>query len=398
MKEQLRRIGWLMRVAQPAMRVVRTFNHVVFTALSFVVPKDDHLLLFGGPWDGNKKAVYEFCERQRKAYRLSWTTPFDSRDWVPALEDVYVPRRSWRALWLTLRARFLFIDYQAAELSDYPLFGRFSIVQLWHGSPLKKILLDSREFYDNRTRSELYMLRKEFQNYALVAATSETTARTMQSAFLVVDPARIKVVGLPRNDQLFAPVGPKPAELQGFKRVLLYAPTFRDSGRAPTFLFEPDELSRLAAALEKQQTLLLIKPHRLELALYERIPSEHRFIRNVVQADFDVVEMFPQVDVLITDYSSVMFDFGLTRKPIVFFAWDLEEYLARSREMYFDYLEVIPGPVARNVDELIRVLENLDTLVADPAYQRRYAEFVRLFHTHQDGHSTRRVLDELGIR
>jgi CDP-glycerol glycerophosphotransferase len=386
-----------MRVAPPILAALRRFNHRVFAALSFVVPKDSRLLLFGGPWNGNSKAVYEYCRRERPRYALRWIGPCAHRDRVPELESVYVDRLSWRALWLTLRTRWIFINHQASELSEYPLRGRFPIVQLWHGSPIKKILFDSQEYYDNRTPAELDMLRAEFRTYRLVVATSDAMAKVMTSAFREVDPTRVKVLGLPRNDALFDAPSPRPAQLQGFDRVVLYAPTFRDSGRKPDFLFDAGQRARLASALEQQKTLLLLKPHRMERDLYRALASDSRFLQQFDRADFDVVELFPHVDVLVTDYSSVASDFGLTGKPMIFFAWDLEEYLRESREVYFDYPTLVPGPIVRDLDAFLDVLPQIERIHADPAYQQRYAEFVRFFHAHRDGNSTRRVLEELRI-
>ncbi len=395
MKERLRRFEWF---ARPILTALRGFDHRVFAALSFVVPKDPKLLLFGGPWNGNAKAVYEYCQRHCPGYTLVWVSPDEAKDRIAALEPLYVDRRSWRALWLALRAGFLFINHQGADLCIYPLRGRFPVVQLWHGSPIKKILFDSREYYENRTPHQLDVLRAEFRTYRLVVTTSEAMARIMASAFRVVDPARIKVLGLPRNDALFDAPPPRPAELQGFDRVVLYAPTYRDSGRKPDFLFDPAQRARLAEALEEQNILLLLKPHRIERELYRELPSAPPFAQQLGKADFDVVELFPHVDVLVTDYSSIASDFGLTGKPMIFFPWDLDSYLQESREVYFDYTALVPGPIVRDLGEFLALLPQLDRIAADPAYRRRYEEFVGFFHTHRDGNSTRRVLEELRIR
>lgn len=397
MKERLRRFGRFVAFARPILATLRRFNHRVFALLSFVVPKDARLLLFGGPFNGNAKAVYAYCRRERPGHRLCWISPADARDRVAELDPVYVDRHSWRALWLVLRAGFLFINHQVAELSNYPLRGRFPIVQLWHGAPIKKILFDSQEYYENRTPEELETLRAEFRSYRLVVATSEATARIMASAFRVVDPSRIRILGLPRNDALFAAPSPRPAELRGFARVVLYAPTFRDSGRKPEFLFDAVQRARLAAVLKQQNTLLLLKPHRLDRDLYRELPADCAFIRHFGDADFDVVELFPYVDALVTDYSSIASDFGLTGKPLIFFAWDLEHYLRECREVYFDYTALVPGPIVRNLDEFLALLPELDHVTGSQTYRRRYADFVGFFHAHRDGDSTRRVLEALQI-
>jgi CDP-glycerol glycerophosphotransferase len=114
-----------------------------------------------------------------------------------------------------------------------------------------------------------------------------------------------------------------------------------------------------------------------------------------VQPDEVVVLYAPtwRDDVLVTDYSSVMFDFALTGKPMVFYAYDLDRFRDEIRGFYFDLVPQAPGPVVRTEEDLVEAL-----LHPEPErYAERYATFCATFGHLEDGHATDRVLERLGL-
>ena len=115
----------------------------------------------------------------------------------------------------------------------------------------------------------------------------------------------------------------------------------------------------------------------------------------VVDVSFyrDVRELYLAADVLVTDYSSVMFDFALTGKPIVYYAYDLDRFRDEIRGFYFDLLPQAPGPVVQTEDDLVEALLRLD-----PArHAELYAAFRSTYGGLEDGHATDRVLEQLGL-
>jgi CDP-glycerol glycerophosphotransferase (TagB/SpsB family) len=99
-------------------------------------------------------------------------------------------------------------------------------------------------------------------------------------------------------------------------------------------------------------------------------------------------------DLLITDYSSMMFDFSVTRRPMLFYTPDIEEYTdPRVRGAYFDLEEVAPGPVVRSVPEVVQLLDSIDDWV--PAYAARYDAWRDRFNHLDDGHAAERAVDAL---
>ena len=105
----------------------------------------------------------------------------------------------------------------------------------------------------------------------------------------------------------------------------------------------------------------------------------------------DIGELFLAADVLVTDYSSVMFDFAVTRKPILFFTYDLEFYRDELRGFYFDLEEEAPGPLIASSDDLVDALRDIDGVRA--RYADRYERFHRRFCHLEDGHAAERVVD-----
>ena len=112
-----------------------------------------------------------------------------------------------------------------------------------------------------------------------------------------------------------------------------------------------------------------------------------------VSAYPDATELMLAADVLVTDYSSMMFDFANTGRPMLFFTYDLDAYRDEIRGFYFDFAERAPGPLLRTTDELAAALQDIDAVVSEHA--ERYREFAAEFCELDDGRAAERVVDRL---
>ena len=134
----------------------------------------------------------------------------------------------------------------------------------------------------------------------------------------------------------------------GNKKMIFYMPTFRES---EILFFENFDRDDFQMFLEENNILFCIKLHPKS-----KLNEEFRNIQSenimVINKDADPYVFLKMADVLITDYSSIYFDYLLLDRPIIFFAYDLEEYLSDSREMYFDYDEFTPGEKVNDYQEL----------------------------------------------
>jgi CDP-glycerol glycerophosphotransferase len=267
-------------------------------------------------------------------------------------------------------------------------------LQTWHGTPLKRvhkdILWSPPGLHD---RQQLDVDRWD----VLLSPNRASTARLRQ-AFRY--DREVLETGYPRNDVLSAP--DREARRAALRERLgiadgttavLYTPTFRDDSVFAERRFELGlDADAFAAALGSDHVLLL----RLHYLVPEELPPpRHPAVRDV-SSHPDVSELYLAADVLVTDYSSTMFDFAVTGRPLAFLTYDLADFQHRVRGFYFELADEAPGPLVETTAELIGVLRDLDATRA--RYAERYARFSERYCHLEDGRATERVLERLGVR
>nr|WP_317349581.1 CDP-glycerol glycerophosphotransferase family protein [uncultured Blautia sp.] len=227
------------------------------------------------------------------------------------------------------------------------------IVNLWHGVPLKKIALMDPNL---KKAARIYFKKIFSENYTWILTTSRELVPVMAKSFQVSED-RLRVWGQPRNDCIFAPPDRKQIledvypDLPEYKKVVLYAPTFRDYGNTRLFPFEDFDKKVFEDFLEQEKILLLLRLHIKEAAAADAYVSS-RIRRFGSEEAGDVTGMLGMFDLLITDYSSIYIDYLLTDKPLMFLPYDRERYLD-GRGMNFDYDEVTPGPKSETMKEFM---------------------------------------------
>jgi CDP-glycerol glycerophosphotransferase len=266
-------------------------------------------------------------------------------------------------------------------------------LQTWHGTPLKRIHWDVLWAPEGR----LERLQRDVDRWDLLVSPNGASTPLLRGAFRYDGP--VLEVGYPRNDVLSSPErnairARVRAELgipEG-TRAVLFAPTWRDDvvfegGDAPIAL--DLDVERVMAALGDDHSLLL----RLHYMLTGRLQAfTHPGVHDVSFYP-DISELYLAADVLMTDYSSSMFDFAVTGKPELFFTPDLATYRDATRGFYFDFEPVAPGPLLEDTTAVIAALRDLPAVTAQSA--PRYAAFRERFAHLEDGHATDRVIDGL---
>jgi CDP-glycerol glycerophosphotransferase len=233
----------------------------------------------------------------------------------------------------------------------------------------------------------------------LLSPNPVTTPR-LRKAFGYEGP--LHETGLPRNDVLSSPdkdaVRARVRAELGIPdgtTAVLYTPTWRDDlvfeggGEKKDFDF-PIDIADFTERLGEDHVLLL----RLHNMVSDRLDVPEGAPVRDVSSWADIADLYLAADLLVTDYSSTMFDFAVTGKPLLFFTYDLDDYRDRLRGFYFDLAEVAPGPLIATSDELLTAIADLDAVVAESA--DRYTAFQQTFCVLEDGHATERVLDLLG--
>jgi CDP-glycerol glycerophosphotransferase len=295
---------------------------------------------------------------------------------------VRVRRDSWRYYYEVARAGYL-VDNQGLP---WPVVRRPGqrYVQTWHGTNFKHMGTDIREVGNSPARTRA--LHEGAARWDDFVVQSEHAARTLAPALGVQ--GRILRIGYPRNDRLH---GPDPDEilvlrrrlrLPEDRRIVLYAPTFRRYPR-PYVTADPAYHPRLDINRFEQtvgdEWFLLVRAHYLDRMT---VPARHAAVARNVSDHDDVAELLMVADALITDYSSIMFDFPITGRPIGFFAPDLALY-RHLRGAYFDLRTDGPGPVLEDMDAVLAWLGDIDAVHA--SYAERYAGFRSYYASYDDG-------------
>jgi CDP-glycerol glycerophosphotransferase len=256
------------------------------------------------------------------------------------------------------------------------------VLQTWHGTPLKRLAL-SRRSQGWRQRGAVV---KQSRRWSAMLAQSPAAAGLLRRAYAVV-PA-MWTLGYPRNDRLIDEPDLAAKRRLGITtaKVVLYTPTWRE-GR----LGQPDPLpvEEVAASLGPDWTVV-VRGHSRTLADRTRTVGS----RVLDASDHpDVADLMTFADVLVTDYSSTMFDFSVTGRPMVFHVPDLEEYTSRQRGFYFDLTAVAPGPLTRTADECATAVASADE--DHDRWRARYDAWQKRFNPLDDGRASERVGDRL---
>ncbi|MDN5358872.1 MAG: hypothetical protein PWP76_715 [Candidatus Diapherotrites archaeon] len=344
--------------------------------LSGFVRRDRNLWVFGNchsNFSDNSKYLYLYVNKHVPGVRAVWIS--SNKELVRVLRQKgFEAYYKWSigGMVVATRAGVWFFTCSSEDINCWLSNGAL-LVNLWHGIPLKKIEYDAKKgisllfvLLRKHTLTRvlhhiLYPMVYESVRYPkyYVLATSPDLSKFFSSAFRV-PPSRVIVSEYPRCKVFFEDL---PGQIIGVDRgiydlvssaknsgtrVIVYAPTFRDDGSDERVLRMVDwhDLDEL---LERENAVLLIKPH--VFSSLQKIPGDlHRI--HLVNPRSDLYPILKHADALITDYSSIYFDFLLLDRPIVFFCYDLEDYLSRNRDMYFDYDSATPGPKVRTYEEL----------------------------------------------
>ncbi|GAA3650646.1 CDP-glycerol glycerophosphotransferase family protein [Microbacterium marinilacus] len=250
------------------------------------------------------------------------------------------------------------------------------VLQTWHGTPLKRLALHRPGFDPRRAGAVI----KESLRWNVLLAQNPYAARILRKAYAFLG-RPLWVEGYPRNDVL---VHGDPAAVRAElgiasdERVLLYAPTWRDDRAEIVDFLDP------AVLAEETGAVVLVRGHSRTL-----LPGQDLAGARVVDVTGypDTAPLLLAADALITDYSSVMFDFGVTGKPMYFLVPDMEHYRGELRGFYFDLVAHAPGPIVRSQDELIAALQSG---TADHA--GRYRAWTARFNARDDGRASERVV------
>ncbi len=342
---------------------------------------------FGGRYSDNPRAIYEALLAAGDGHEHVWvcdpahlhgfpaglsTVPVGTAQSIEALEraDMVVANTHIQVPW-TKRpgARYL---------------------QTWHGTPLKKVHRDILQPPAER----LGQLDMDVARWDVLLSPNAAATASLRQAFRYG--GEVYEAGYPRNDALLSPdrdaVRAKVRAGLGISEdqiAVLYTPTYRDNVTNGVWRADVSPSLDVAAVTDGlgPDYVLLVRPHYF---VSDQVgPPSSPGTRDVARYP-DVAELYLAADAMVTDYSSTMFDFAVTGKPLLFYAYDLEYYRDELRGFYFDIGVDPPGPIARSEDELVAALSALER--TDSCYRQAYERFRATYSYLEDGHATERVI------
>lgn len=375
-----------------------------FLKEDIVTPKDNYtwafpVCAFDHSFGGNERMIYENIKFDKTIRKVILTRSKHIE--VEGENVVQVPLRSREGQQLLMESVYIFIKHTPWRNAIYPLnpnLHRF--INLWHGIPLKRIGYTSLDMAGN-----LEALAKEHDKCHAVIASSKIDRLAMATAFYPLSYHDIWLTGLPRNDVILRDEYQLPVDfinqlealrsnLQG-RRLVMYAPTFRNGQDASTYQFSPAEIQDLADCLNKHNAVLGIREHMAAKndSYWMKLKDTNIPLLDLSRSNYaDIELLYREAETLITDYSSCFIDYILTGKPEICFAYDYEAYAQTERGLFYELKDVFPGPICSDADALIHALDV--TLSGDLIEGKEsYAGKQKIFFDYIDDSNSSRVIN-----
>lgn len=381
--------------------------------LSYIVPKNNKIWIFGA-WFGekfndNSKYLYLYVLHNQPSIRPIWLTKNKKviREMKEEGYECYYTY-SLKGFYYSIQSGIAIVCQGTVDVNRFVL-GRKKKIQLWHGTPLKKIHFDAKkknkiskiEKLYQYTINTIYPFFKE-DKFDLYIASSPEVKKKICTAFNVT-PENVSVTGYPRND-VFSDNHAQEMKkinydllksIEDHKIIVTYLPTFRDVGVTFDQLFSKYNFNfeKWNKYFEIKNIIFICKPHNVDKSTKTtslKSDSIKFFDDNDIP---DIYPLLKVTDILITDYSSVYFDYLIMDRPIIFTPFDFHEYITKDRELYYDYNLVTPGPKAYNWDQVMKFIT--EAINEPEKYQKERTETNKIFNTYTDCQSSKRIYQKI---
>ena len=357
--------------------------------------KDKYTIVFSGynnlKYNFNSKYLFEYYLSHKGEYKLYFIIDNDQlRDQLNEQIGPYFITSKTMAGLKTIFKAFVWITSGGMPVR-IPMANRDRVVvNLWHGVPFKAIGLMNGEnsWFQN------FCIKHIYSKYDSITATSSHFAKIMAQSFNV-DDSKVKILGHPWSDSLWKDndkcallngLFDLPYEISSADKIVLYAPTWRANVNTRIFPFDDFSLEALEDYLEQNKMVICLRTHQLDANNIEAYRNCRRILILNEDKVSDIMEVLNAFDILISDYSGLMFDYLLLDRPLILLPYDKEEYLSTRRlTVKFEEIEMIPSPT--NFSEFLSTLTVAANQTTPPEKQ---TNFKNLCHLHQDADSCRR--------
>lgn len=392
----------VIRLVQLVKNILFKVYKIIFALMGKLLPKNEKIIIFesflGKQYSDNPRAIYEYIYTNYPDYNLYWSAEKKSIKNFEGHGVQVLQRFSFQWMLKMNRAKYWVSNSRLPLWIPKPKGTTY--VQTWHGTPLKKLAADMDEVHMPGTNTKQYKnnFLTEASKWDYLVSPNAYSTEIFKRAFQF-DQTMLET-GYPRNDYLIVSNESKEIErlkkqigLPLDKKIILYAPTWRDNqfyGRG-RYKFELQlELDKMRAKFGEEY-IILLRMHYL-VAEHLEISDYKGFVYDLSLHE-DIRELYLISDVLITDYSSVFFDFANLRRPMLFYVYDIEEYRDILRGFYIDFEEEAPGPLVKTTDALIEQLGRLDDM--QNYYAQKYERFYDKYCCLEDGNASARVVETI---
>lgn len=373
--------------------MIKFFGYLICYCIypfSFLFPRNRNKWAFGsfrGAFNDNAKYMFIYASNQLKDKNCAWLTI--KRSTVALIRGKGMKAYhilSPQGIWFALTSKYWIYNAYSSDIM-YCLSGRAVCMNLWHGLSMKRIEFNITsgalaERFQKKTLKERYYHPETFKRPDYVLSSSDYFTQSFAKSFRVPTD-RCLEFGYPRNEILlwneddrmafvehYEPVATKQLidrlKESDYEKVYVYLPTWRDAQRN---LFVKDfDLQRMDVVMKEHNSLLLLKPHANTFV----DSGIDKGLTNVsfIQSTIDIYPVLPYIDVLITDYSSVTFDFSLMKgKNIILYPYDYEEY-KKGRDFDYPYDNLIVGKKVYDFDSLVAAMISGDNYMPEEARLR----------------------------
>ncbi|MEM5843613.1 MAG: CDP-glycerol glycerophosphotransferase family protein, partial [Candidatus Aenigmatarchaeota archaeon] len=366
-----------MKYVQKILKLVKNILLSPLYFFSFVFPRNKKIWLFGSQYnsflDNSKYFFWYVADNYSKQIKAVWISG-DSKMVKKIRKNGYNCYYKWslKGLWYCLRGSVYIYSFRSSDINFWTSGGALRI-NLWHGIPLKTIEFDikigkAKKIFNSHSKYFYMMFYPDiYQKHHYILSTSSEISKIFASAFRISIEKCLEF-GYPRCEHLlwdkdkilqFAELKDREifnfikGVLLNYDKCVIYMPTFREQGEND--IAKLLDLNYLNTLFKSKNWLLLIKPHPSIRSKMSQNFSNIIFL----QPKTDVYMILPFTHLLITDYSSIMFDYLLTGNPIILYQYDLDSYLNSEREFYEMTAKLNVGIRVFSKEELYKQILNI---------------------------------------
>ena len=390
-------------------RMINLLKKIEYKFTTIGTKIDDKTIIFctfnGKSYACSPKAIYEYMKNSEKYkdYKFIWAfkdiKKYEVLNKNSNTDLVKIDSKEYKKY--MAKAKYWIFNY---KIPDYLYPKKKQVfVQCWHGTPLKRLGCDLIHF-DNvlntiKGMKKRYKIEASKFNYFI--SPSKFASEKFISAWNLKEIGKENIIiekGYPRNDFLFNYFQDDIKRIKeqlgienDTRKIILYAPTYRSNQHETGVGYTYKEEIDFEKFIEKfgNEYIILFRPHYF-IANVFNFEKYKGFVYDVSKVD-DINELYIITDLLITDYSSVFFDFANLKRPMIFYMYDLEHYRDKSNGFYID-LDELPGKITKTQEELE---EEIIKIEKNFKYDEKYRKFNEKYNYLDDGKASKRVIEEV---